>query len=184
MSKRLDKAIEVAKSTMQGDLRDVCLDIFKSPKIKGKPWKDMTEDEQRYVVSTIEQKIGQSIRRSIDIIASEGRRNIRVTLKQMTVKDGLKGTFECAKTHELRHELLDAQGDTVLIVLTNSDKYLGEKAGVKYDKDQPELIPTDEKENDDAEENYDPKTGEVETDEGDDDDSEADEDFDDEDDED
>lgn len=193
MSKRLDKAIEVAKATMMGDLRDVCLDIFKHPNIKGKAWKDMTEAEQREIAGMIENKSREAVVRAIDIIASEGRKHIKVLLKQVTVKDGLKGAFECSKAHELRHDLIDAQGDNVLIVFTSTDKYLGESRRVKFDKDQPSLPATEteesnEKENIDANETpHDPETGEViEEDAGEeaeddfDDTEEGDEDFDDE----
>ena len=175
MSKRLDKAVEVAKATMMGDLRDICLDIFKHPNIKGKAWKDMSEAEQREVAAMIENKCRSSVTRAIDIIASEGRKHIKVLLKQVTVKDGLKGQFECSKAHELRHDLIDAQGDNVLVVFTSAEKYLGEARKVKYDKDQPELPDTSKakKENDDAEdeEEIDPETGEVldENEDGDDD---------------
>lgn len=161
MSKRIQKAAEVAKATMMGDLRDICLDIFKHPNIKGKAWKDMSEAEQREVAAMIENKCRSSVTRAIDIIASEGRKHIKVLLKQVTVKDGLKGQFECSKAHELRHDLIDAQGDNVLVVFTSADKYLGEKSKVKYDKDQPELPVTTKEGKDHAEEEIDPETGEV-----------------------
>lgn len=163
MSKRLQKAAEVAKATMMGDLRDICLDIFKHPNIKGKAWKDMSEAEQREVAAMIENKCRSAVTRSIDIIASEGRKHIKVLLKQVLVKDGIKGTFECAKSHELRHDLIDAQGDNVLVVFTSAEKYLGESRKVTYQKDQPELpvTSTQPTENDDGEENHDPETGEI-----------------------
>jgi len=164
MSKRLNKAIEVAKATMLGDLRDVLINIQKNPKLTGKPWSELKEGEQREIAGMIENQVRTSIVRAIDIIASEGRKHIKVQLKQVTVKDGLKGVFECSKSHELRHDLMDAQGDNVLVVFTSSEKYLGETGKVKIDKDQKSLPVTTETEEDDNEE-HDPETGEV-TEEG------------------
>lgn len=163
MVKRIDKAVEVAKATMMGDLRDVCLDIFKHPNIKGKAWKDMSEAEQREIAGMIEMKTRTAVVRAIDIIASEGRRHIKVLLKQVTVKDAIKGQFECSKHQDLRYDLIDAQGDNVLVVLTGADKYLGESRRVKFDKDQPELPATQgNKEDTDADETpHDKETGEV-----------------------
>lgn len=162
MSKRLQKAAEVAKNTMRGDLRDCVLDIIRDPKLSGKAWKDMNETEQRTVADTINNRVHVGVIRAVDIIASEGRRHIKVLLKQATVKDGIKGVFECAKTHELRHDLLDAQGDNVLIVFTGADQYLGQRDKVKITKDQNNLpLNEDEGDDDDEEENVNTETGEI-----------------------
>lgn len=164
MSKRLKKAGEVAKATMRGDLRDVVLDIMKDPKLTGKAWKDMNEAEQRQVAETINNRVETAITRAVDIISSEGRRHVKVTLKQVTVKDGIKGVFECIKSHELRHELIDAQGDTVLVVIGNAAPYLGQQDRVKFDKDQKELPvnqPHEEQNGEEDNEEHDPETGEI-----------------------
>lgn len=150
-TKRLEKAREVAQATMLGDLRDVLLELRKDPKLGDKAWSKLSENEQSQLVDTITNRVRPAIVRAIDIIASEGRKHIKVTLKQVTVKDGLKGVFECAKTHELRHALTDAQGDTVLVVLTNTENYLGKGNTPKIDKDQKELIDDEEDDEDETE---------------------------------
>jgi hypothetical protein len=161
MNKRQEKALEIAKATMMGDLRDVCLDIFKHPNIKGKAWKDMSEAEQRDVAAMVETKCRSAVVKAIDIISSEGRRHIKVLLKQVTVKDAIKGQFECSKHSDLRYDLIDAQGDNVLVVLTGAEKYLGESRRVKFDKDQPSLPATEPKESTNEKTDHDPETGEV-----------------------
>lgn len=157
MTKRIDKAMEVAKATMVGDLRDVMLAILKDNNLGGKTWAELKEGEQRQVVDMLETRARSSVVRAIDIIASEGRRHIKVILKQVTIKDGLKGVFECSKGNELRHDLIDAQGENVLVVLTNTEQYLGKGNKVKIDKDQRELI-----DDEDDEEDFDEETGEIE----------------------
>lgn len=158
--KRIAKAAEISKTTMTGDLRDVLIDIMRDKTFTGKAWKDMKEDEQRAVRDRINSVVEHAVSRAVDIIASEGRRHIKVLLKSVTIKNGIKGSFETSKAAELRHELGDAQGDNVLIVLLGSDKYHGEKAPVKIDKDQPSLIK--EKEDNATEEvKHDPETGEI-----------------------
>lgn len=162
--KRIDKAAEIAKSTMTGDLRDVVLNIMQDKTLTGKAWKDMTEEEQRRTRDMIVSRVEPAVARAVDIIASEGRRHVKVLLKSVTIKDGIKGAFEAPKTTELRHELIDAQGDTCLVVLTGSAKYVGEKSPVKIDKDQPDLIARNNKpkeEDDNETPAHNPKTGEV-----------------------
>lgn len=160
--KRIEKAANISKSTMTGDLRDVLIDIMRDKSYTGKSWKDMSEDEQRAVRDRITSVVEFSVARAVDIIASEGRRHVKVLLKSVTIKDGIKGSFETSKAAELRHELIDAQGDNVLIVLLGSDKYTGEKSPVKIDKDQPSLIKEKDENVETTEEiNHDPETGEV-----------------------
>ena len=162
MTKRLNKAAEVASRTMTGDLRDVLIDIMRTPKLTGKAWKDMSEDEQRQVRDQITSKVDFAVSRAVDIIKSEGRQHVKVLLKSVTIKDGIKGSFEAPKASELRHELIDAQGDTCLIVLLGSEKYKGERAPVKIDKDQPELPTEPSKEkNANEEPAHNPETGEI-----------------------
>lgn len=150
MTKRIDKATEIAKSTMTGDLRDAVLDIISDRTLTGKSWKDMNEADQRRTRDMIVSRIEPAVDRAVNIIASEGRRHVKVLLKSITVKDGIKGSFEAAKTTDLRHELIDAQGDMCLVVLTGTAKYIGERAPVKIDKDQPDIL--EESDEDDEEE--------------------------------
>lgn len=167
MTKRLQKASDIAKSTMTGDLRDVLLDVMQDKSLTGKAWKDMSEEQQRRTRDMIVQRIEGSVGRAVDIIASEGRKHVKVLLKQVMIKDSIKGSFEAPKTVDLRYDLIDAQGDTCLIVLTGADKYKGEKGPVKIDKDQPDLIESKpKKEKQKYEETpHDPETGEITDDE-------------------
>lgn len=129
----------VARQTMIGDLRDVVLDIFKDKRFTGKAWVDMKEGEQKAVAQMVTDHVTEAVVRSIDIIHSDGQKHIKAVLRQVTVKDGYKAVFECSASDKLRHELVDSQGDTILVVLTNTDAYLGEREKVKFDKDEPEL---------------------------------------------
>lgn len=162
------KVIAVAKKTMIGDLRDCVLNnVLKDKKLTGKSWSDMSEAEQKSVVSDIVCAVEATVERAIDIIHSDGQKHIKAVLKQVTVKDGYKAVFECSANNELRHELVDAQGETILVVLTGSDKYLGEREKVKYDKDEPELLDAAEDNNQEKESAneettpHDPETGEI-----------------------
>lgn len=124
----------VARKTMIGDLRDVVLNILRDTRYTGKAWKDMKEQEQRDVASMVTLQVEEAVVRAIDIIHSDGHKHIKAILEQVVV-----AVFKASKMDELRHELADAQGDSILVCLTNTDAYLGEREKVKFDKDQPEL---------------------------------------------
>lgn len=135
-----EKVIDVAKKTMVGDLRDVCLQIMRNPKLTGKAWKDMTEAEQREVSQVITDRVTDAVITGVQIIAANGQRQIIGTLEQVLVKDGLKAVLKCSQYDALRHELADAQGDAVAIVLSGSDGFIGHRDKVKIDKDQTEML--------------------------------------------
>jgi len=149
----------VAQETMVGDLRDVCLQIIRNPSLTGKAWKDMSEAQQRDVAQQITDRVSDAVIKSVRIIAANGQRQIIGTLEQVTNKDGMKSVIKTSAHDELRHELNDAVGSCVAIVLTGAEEYIGVGEKVKIDKDQPELIEDLETTEDEA---HDPETGEIE----------------------
>lgn len=145
VKEKANNAARIARTTMVGDLRDLVIQILKDPKFTGKAWQDMKETEQKDVTHKIVSRVESSVIRAVDVIRASGQPNIKALIKQVTVKDGVKIALECSKAHERLHELVDAQGDHVLLVLTDEEEYVGERAPVEYDKDEPEL-PIDEEE--------------------------------------
>lgn len=136
--------VTVARATMIGDIRDMVLDIIRDKRYTGKAWKDMNEAEQKSVANMVSVQAEEAVARAVDIIHSDGQRHIKAILKQVTVKDGYKAVFEMSAHDELRHELVDAQGDSILVVLADHNRYAEDVKPVKIDKDQPELNTGDE----------------------------------------
>jgi len=66
----------VAQETMVGDLRDVCLQIIRNPKLTGKAWKDMDEAQQRDVAQQITDRVKDSVVKAVRIVAANGQRQI------------------------------------------------------------------------------------------------------------
>lgn len=152
-----EKVVKVAKETMVGDMRDVCLQIMKDPKLTGKAWKDMKEAEQKNVVSIITDRVTDAVVRSVQIMAANGQRQVVANLEQVVVKDGVKAVLKFGAHEPLLHSVIDAQGDAVSIVLTGAEEYLGAGEKVKIDKDQKELEVEEQKE----EPPHDAETGEI-----------------------
>lgn len=120
-----DETIDLASETLSGDIRDFLLDRIKT---FGKPWVAMTEDEQREQIISAKEAANHLVREAVKIIASEGRKVIAATLDKVTVKDGIKAEISLAKTDELRHELIDSQGQAVLVVVAGVEEFQGERA--------------------------------------------------------
>jgi hypothetical protein len=127
---------DLASETLKGDLRDFVLDRIKH---KPKVWQQMTESEQRDLIHETESAVSDIIRRAVHIIAAEGRQAITATLEQVTVKDGIKAVATLSKHDPFRHELVDAQGKAILIVVADASAHMGQQEEAKPDADEPQL---------------------------------------------
>lgn len=138
-SEEIEETIELAVKTARGDVRSFLVDRLKQWK---KPWEAMTESEQRAAVAESNHAAENLIRTLAALIASEGRKTLIGNLDQVTVKDGLKAVIKMSKHDENRHELMDAQGLAVIVVVQGVEEMLGERVDAKdpVNPDQKDLV--------------------------------------------
>lgn len=134
--KKEETGVDIAKKTMTGDLRDQILQIVQTMQ---KPWQQLSEGEQTLLVNNVDQRVGHIVSKVVDIISADGRKTIIGNLVSITVKDGFKATISLPKDSELSHDLIDAQGSLVALVVADREVYKGEQSPAKIDKDQKEL---------------------------------------------
>lgn len=127
-------AQDIAADTMKGDLRDMLLDRIKN---LPKPWQQMTEQQQKDMVWSIERAVEGAITQAVEIIAADKRPVIKATLEKCTVKDGIDATLKLSKHDPQRHSLIDATGATVMIAVASADDFMGEREPAKTDPDEP-----------------------------------------------
>jgi hypothetical protein len=91
-----------------------------------KPYAEMSEQEQREVIESAQKATADLLREIVKTIAADERKVIEVSLKNVQRDaDKIVGKLECPKASHYRHELFDATGQTVLIVVADADKYMG-----------------------------------------------------------
>lgn len=134
-----DAAIDLAAETMTGDIRDFILDRLKHEQSKA-PWHQRSESDQRETVHQVESAVRATVRKAVEIMAGHGRRTIKATIEQITIKDGYKAVLTCSKHDNNRHHLADAQGATVLIVVADPDEFTGERGEVEIVPDQATML--------------------------------------------
>ena len=139
MSDKERNSSDIARDTMTGDLRDCLLDFLKHEK-NPLPWNLQTENQQRDAIEKVTSAVAMAVEKAVAIIAADGRAVIKATVDQVTVKEGIKAVLTLGKTDPLRHDLVDAQGDVVLVVVSNKDAYEGERKAALPDPDQPPLM--------------------------------------------
>lgn len=135
----LAATIDFAANTLTGDLRDTFLDKLRHEQDK-RPWHERSEAEQRQTVHDVETTMRHIVTRAVEIIAGHGRRTIKASVESVVFKDGIKAVLTASKFDVNRHNLADAAGRTVLIVVADPDEFTGEKAPVEVTPDQATLL--------------------------------------------
>lgn len=114
--------IDTTCETLGGDLASWLVDrLRQQPKTYG----EMSEQEQRETIESATMAVNSMLRRAVALIAADDRKVIVAEVEKVEFKDGIKAVISCSKSSEYRHDLADAQGQTVLIVVADADKYLG-----------------------------------------------------------
>lgn len=127
--------VELASATMTGDLLTALVDELKAaPDV----WPKLSQHKQDAIIDRFHRRIGEAIKEAVRMIASDNRPTIRAKLEQLVSKDGIKAVLTIAQTDPQRHDLLDAVGQRVLLLVADADQYGGGERPVP-DKDQPDL---------------------------------------------
>lgn len=143
MSKKKDAALEkeatekidVQAATLVGTIRDEILSLVKNHC----DWKKMNENKQREIANVSENIAKSVVRKSANIIAGRGFKSVNGTIKQVVVKDGLKIIVEASGQTPHRHDLIDSQGGSVTMVLSDISPYLANRSEPEIDVDEPAL---------------------------------------------
>lgn len=141
-----DAALKIARETLTGDIRDVILNDLKERK-SNLPWNMRKEAEQEDMISQVTSLAESIVTRTVHIVAAGGRKTISAHLKKCSIQDDIQATLELSKSDESRHQLIDATGTHVLIVVADPEAFQGERKAVFASKDQGDMI--------------DPETGEI-----------------------
>lgn len=136
LTKPTDDAIAIAKKTMLGDMIKFCVDEIKKVPMG---WGVLPEAKQKDVIDRLAYECERAVERVVYLIASNDRPHIIASLESVTFKDGVKMALEINKMDANRHELADAQGGNVVIVIPRiSDHLVGDRP--KAEPDQPRLV--------------------------------------------
>jgi hypothetical protein len=103
-------------------------------------WQKLGEAEQRELIDRVKQRTADAVEDCVRIIATQGFTRIKASVESVTVKDGIKAQLALSKFDAARHDLIDAQGSTVFIVMADPDAFAGGTDKVKADPDQGALV--------------------------------------------
>jgi len=131
-----DKTLGITAETMLGDLMALCIDEMKAmPTV----WQKLPEEQQQAVIDRAKHRVMTAINKAVHIIASEDRPTLTATVDQVVFKDGVKAVLTMSSSNPARHDLADAQGEQVLVVVMTGEQFTGGAEEITPDPDQPGL---------------------------------------------
>lgn len=129
--------IEIAEETFKGDLVTLVLDEMKA---MPKSWQEIGEEEQDFILERLDMRVSRIIKTAVNILASQNRPVVRANVESITFKGGIKAVLQVPAHAPNRHDLSDAEGQEVMIVITGAEHVIDNGEGMpEADKDQPEL---------------------------------------------
>lgn len=128
-----EKTLEIARSTMLGDLMHTMLDIVKPMQ---KPWQQMSQDEQDWWLESLEKQCTSAIEQCVTLLASDGHVAMPATLKRVVFKGAVEATLVIEKQAQNRIDLADAAGTTVQLVIWDTESHMGDGNKPKAEANQ------------------------------------------------
>jgi hypothetical protein len=126
-----EKAIELATTTLRGDIRDKILSEFKAIP---KSWQTSNEQEQSRLINRAKDIADTLVRNAIDIIAAKGLPALPITVGKITIDGGeCKGSFECYAGDDELLRIRHLQGARAMFVLASPDAFNGEQKAQETD---------------------------------------------------
>jgi hypothetical protein len=123
----------LARATLLGNLMTA---VMKQMRSLETPWTKVDEYRQKMIIEEIRSDTWHAVSDAVDLIAADNRTRFRATVEQVTFKSGVKAVLLMPNTEE-SHELADVAGGTVLVVIEDPTRYLGEE-GSSMPKPEPD----------------------------------------------
>ena len=99
-------------------------------------WVKLSKKKQDDVIERMRDRIETNVKMAVHQIASNGRTVVSGDIDQITIKDGVKCVVKFGLNAANLHELYEAQGQAVLVVVANPDQHTGGMDDIAGESDQ------------------------------------------------
>lgn len=100
-------------------------------------WVKLSEKKQNDIIDRLRSRMDASVKMAVHLIAANGRTVVQGDLDKITIKDGAQALIKIGKSVAALHELAEAQGQAVLLVLSGGEgQYTGGMDEVRGESDQ------------------------------------------------
>lgn len=123
----------LSAKTLKTALMQITLDELKHAQ---DVWPKLSEAEQDQTLERLDKRVTDATRQAIELFATSGIARVKATMESIAIKDGIKAVLSLSRFDTQRHEVVDAQGQTVYIVLANPEQFTDAPHEHKPDADQ------------------------------------------------
>ena len=116
--------------------RDLLQALVMELKLLPKPWPELSKDKQDDIIDRLRNRVETNVKMAVHMLAAEGRVTIACELDQITIKDGVKAVVKFGSSTPNLHELYEASGKAVLVVIANPAQHTGGMDEIKGEADQ------------------------------------------------
>jgi hypothetical protein len=136
MTDEVIKADELARRNLGKSLLVALVDELRAaPDV----WQKCSEAQQEAVLERLTARITHEAGRAIITLQSADLPSVKGTLESVTIKDGAKLTIKVGLLSPSLHDVIDATGATVIVVLADPEQFTASAEDVQPDADQPSL---------------------------------------------
>lgn len=99
-------------------------------------WVKLSQKKQDDILDRLRNRVDASVKMAAHLIAANGRTVVQGDLDKITIKDGAQAVIKIGKSVTALHDLAEAQGKAVLLVLNGDDNYTAGMDEVRGESDQ------------------------------------------------
>ncbi|WP_231642999.1 cell division protein FtsK [Ralstonia syzygii] len=136
MSNQNDDVKTILNMTSATVGRDLLQALVQEIKLLPSMWVKLSKAKQDDVIDRLRKRVETNVKMAVHLIASEGRTVVAGDLDQITIKDGVKAVVKFGGAAPNLHELYEASGKAVLVVVANPAQHAGGMDEVRGESDQ------------------------------------------------
>lgn len=128
---------DFARTELVGKLMVVCVSNLEKMKL---PWAQTSESGQEIALNAMRLVIEKAVHEAVMVIAVNRKPALYATVEKVSFADKIQATLSLSKAMAGRHDLADAAGHTVAIVIASPEEMMGGAQKVKAQPDQKQLL--------------------------------------------
>lgn len=115
---------DIREMTSESIGSDLLQALLAEIKLLPKPWEALTKSKQDDIIDRLRSRIEHNVKMAIHILAADGRTMVVGELDQITIKDGIKAVVKFGVKQDNLHEMYDATGKSVLVIVSDAKDHL------------------------------------------------------------
>jgi ribosome modulation factor len=116
--------------------KDLLSAVVQEIKMLPDVWAKIAKAKQDDVIDRLRNRVETNVKMAVHLISAEGRTVVAGDLDQITIKDGVKAVVKFGSSAPNLHELYEASGKAVLVVVANPAQHTGGMDEIKGESDQ------------------------------------------------